>query len=225
MVGPLQRAYLRLKTRLRRPIDAAFLPTLRGVVHVGANTGQERRIYDSYRLPVLWIEPIPEVFARLEKNIASYPDQRALCALLAELDGRSVDFHVASNDGASSSMLAPRAHKALWPEVGFTPPVRMTTSTLPSVLAAAGLDIARYNGLVMDTQGSELLVLQGAESMLHRFDIVKTVAADFEAYKDCCQLRELGDFMAAHGFDEVARRRFPKLEPGQAYYDVVFRRR
>ena len=36
-----------------------FLADARGVIHVGANVGQERDLYAAYRLPVVWIEPTP----------------------------------------------------------------------------------------------------------------------------------------------------------------------
>jgi len=225
MYVTLRRALRTLKRKLRNENDTAFLPLLRGVVHVGANSGQERALYDSYRLPVLWIEPIPEVFATLQKNIASYPDQQAVQALVAAEDGVEVDFHVASNDGASSSMLEMAKHKDIWPTVDFKRSLRMTTRTLPTVVTAAGLDMTHYNGLIMDTQGSELLVLRGAVPLLHHFDFVKTEVADFESYKGCCQLSDLGPFMDEHGFDEIARHRFRNLEPGKAYYDVVYKRR
>jgi FkbM family methyltransferase len=225
MYATLRRSLRTLKRTLRPPNDAGFLPLLRGIVHVGANSGQERGLYDSYRLPVLWIEPIPEVFATLQMNIANYPGQRAVQALVADTDGKEVDFHIASNAGASSSMLEMASHKDLWPTVAFNRSVRMTTRTLPNVIAAAGLDVAQYNGLIMDTQGSELLVLKGAVPLLQRFDFVKTEVADFESYKGCCQLSDLGAFMDAHGFDEFARHRFRNLEPGKAYYDVVYKRR
>lgn len=225
MYVTMRRALRTLKRTVRTEYDSAFLPLLRGVVHVGANSGQERGLYDSYRLPVLWIEPIPEVFATLQRNIASYPSQRAVQALVTAIDGDEVEFHIASNDGASSSILEPAKHKDIWPQVEFSQPVRMKTSTLSSVIEAADLDMAIYNGLIMDTQGSELLVLQGAVPLLHHFDFVKTEAADFESYKGCCRLSDLGTFMDEHGFDEFARQRFPKQEPGKAYYEVVYRRR
>jgi FkbM family methyltransferase len=221
-----QRTLQRVKHRLRSSQDAAFFSLLRGVVHIGANTGQERRLYDSYGLQVLWVEPIPEVFAKLQENISGFEGQRAVQALVADQDGIEVDFHVASNDGASSSMLEMAQHRDVWPEVQYKRSIRMTTTTLPALVQAAGVDLTRFNGLVMDTQGSELLVLQGALPLLRHFDFIKTEVADFEAYKDCCQLNDLGPFMAGHGFDEVDRRLFKrKMRPGQAYYNVVYRRR
>lgn len=225
MHATVRRTLRTLKRMLKHENDSAFLPLLSGIVHVGANTGQERALYDSYRLPVLWIEPIPEVFGTLQHNLCSYRGQRAVQALVADTDGREVDFHVASNDGASSSMLEMASHKDIWPAVVFNRSVRMTTTTLPRVVEAAGIDMSRYNGLIMDTQGSELLVLHGAIPLLHHFDFVKAEVADFESYKDCCQLSDLGPFMDQHGFDEFARHRFRNLEPGKAYYDVVYRRR
>ena len=178
-----------------------------------------------YRLPVLWVEPIPEIYATLQRNLAEYPDQRAVQALLSDSDGQEVDFHIASNDGASSSILAPAEHQELWPQVQFQRTVRMHTLTLPSMLQQHGIDIHAYNGLIMDTQGSELMVLRGALPILQNFDVIKTEAADFEAYAGCCRLEELETFMRQHGFEEVARRRFRRHEPGKAYYDVVYERR
>ena len=43
----------------------AFFHQVSGVVHVGANIGQERDLYQTLGLRVCSIEPIPDVFARL----------------------------------------------------------------------------------------------------------------------------------------------------------------
>ena len=57
----------RLKSALREDSDR-FLKKVKGVIHVGANTGQEMELYAKYKLPVVWIEPIPEVFETLKQN-------------------------------------------------------------------------------------------------------------------------------------------------------------
>jgi FkbM family methyltransferase len=205
--------------------DAAWLRRLRGVIHVGANTGQERGHYHQYRLPVVWIEPIPEVFAQLQSHIAGLPQQRALNALIADAEGRAVDFHVASNDGLSSSMLDLAGHRELWPQIGYRRTLRLTTTTLDALVRDGAIAPAgAYNGLVMDTQGSELQVLRGASALLPHIDIVKTEAADFEAYAGGCRLDELDAFLGAQGFEEMRRHRFAAREGLGAYYDVVYRR-
>ena len=40
-----------------------FLRDVTGVVHVGANTGQERDKYARHGLSVIWVEPIPDIYA------------------------------------------------------------------------------------------------------------------------------------------------------------------
>ena len=42
-----------------------FLRSCSGVIHVGANSGQERELYAQHGLNVVWIEPIPEVYTAL----------------------------------------------------------------------------------------------------------------------------------------------------------------
>src|SRR5512142_1548427 len=61
-----------IRKRVRRSPDA-FLRRVRGVVHVGANTGQERDTYEKFGLDVLWIEPIPDVFQQLKTYLDGYP--------------------------------------------------------------------------------------------------------------------------------------------------------
>ena len=60
-----------------------------------------------------------------------------------------------------------------------------------------------FPALVMDTQGSELLVLRGADPRLPSFAFIKTEVADFEAYSGCCQLAEVTAFLSARGFRGV----------------------
>ena len=62
-------------------------------------------------ISALWIQPVPNFFAQLKDNIALYPSQRALNYLVTETDGELAIMHVASNDGASSSLLELADHK------------------------------------------------------------------------------------------------------------------
>jgi hypothetical protein len=77
----------------------------------------------------------------------------------------------------------------------------------------------------MDTQGSELLVLQGAASILPYFKYVKTEAADFEAYGGCARLKTIRRFLKRHGFKEWRRARSAYRPWVGNYFDAVFKRR
>ena len=78
---------------------------VKGVIHVGANTGQEIQLYAKYGLSVIWIEPIPEVFETLKSNLNGIPKQIAIKGLVTDADNGEYNFHLASNNGASSSIL------------------------------------------------------------------------------------------------------------------------
>jgi FkbM family methyltransferase len=226
MLGSVRNLWAGWRRRNRTDPDASWMRELTGVVHVGANAGQEREHYRQYELPVIWIEPIPEVFARLQSNIASIPAQRAVQALVAEVEGAQVEFNVSSNQGLSSSILPLGKHLELWPDVGYSRTLQLRTTTIDALVRDGVIaPPQRFNGLVMDTQGSELRVLQGALSLLPHVDYVQTEAADFEAYVGCCRLDELGAFLEQQGFDELRRLPFAGRTRVGTYYDVVYRRR
>jgi FkbM family methyltransferase len=173
---------------------------------------------------VLWIEPLPEVFAALQTNLASFPRQRALQALVTDRDHQTYPFHVANNEGASSSILEFKDHQDIWPEVQFTGTLSLEGTTLVSLLRKHDIDPADYDALVMDTQGTELRVLQGAVPLLRSFLFIQTEVADFEAYAGCCQLHDLEHFLKKHGFREISRRVFARHPRQGAYYDVTYQR-
>lgn len=220
----------KLKSLLRRtkglftPDQNRFLRHVTGVIHVGANTGQERELYAAHGLDVVWVEPIPEVFEELSARIAAFPKQLAIQGLVSDRDDQAYAFHVANNDGASSSMLELKHHKDLWPDVRFEKTITLASKTLPTLLSLHRVDCQNYQALILDTQGSELLVLKGASDLLSAFSYIKTEVADFEAYEGCCRLDEVSAFLASHGFKEHSRRCFATRREGGAYYDVVYKR-
>jgi len=202
----------------------SFLQDVAGVVHVGANTGQGRRLYNNIGLRVVWIEPIPEIFAELKENIKGFPDQRAYQALITNIDDKEYQLHIANNNGASSSILELKQHKDIWPDVNYTGTISLNSTTLASLFERERINPCDYEALVMDTQGSELLVLQGSIPILENFKYIKTEVADFESYEGCCQLDDISEFMEEHGYKEFSRDKFASRESGGNYYDIVFKR-
>ena len=200
----------------------AFLADVRGVIHVGANAGQERDLYDRHGLDVIWIEPIPDVFAELERNIVGYPRQRAFQGLFSNRHGDEIELKIANNNGASSSILDFGEHKEIWPEVKYTDTLSLKSQTLAWFLRHHKIDAAAYDALVVDTQGSELLILQGAGEALRNFRYIKTEAADFEAYRGGCTLKDLDAFLRVRGFTEVRRDAFAQNKTGGTYFDVLY---
>lgn len=222
---PRPRAILRrLKPLLTRNPDR-FLKQVSGVVHVGANTGGEKDYYKKYGLRVVWVEPIPEVFQVLKANLDGYAGQLAFQALVTDQDNVEYKFHISDNGGLSSSIFDLKMHKDIWPEVAYNKTITLQSTTLTSLLRKERINADDYDALIMDTQGSELLVLKGAEAILNGFKFIKTEVADFESYAGCCQLRDIDRFLKEHGFHEFSRNKFAERPEGGSYYDVVYERR
>ena len=202
----------------------SFLRKSSGVIHVGANAGQERAIYAKHDLDVIWIEPIPDVFLQLKRNLGGFSKQRAYQYLITDKDNEKYIFHVSDNNGASSSILELNAHKELWPTVSYQASIVLQSLTLASFVKKEGLDINEYDVLIIDTQGTELLVLKGAESLLGAFEYIQTEAPDFESYSGCCQIQDIEGFLNKYGFRECHRNRFASKQGVGSYYNIVYKK-
>jgi FkbM family methyltransferase len=185
-------------------IAALQLPMPRGVLQVGASSGQE---IDYFRangiVHAALIEPLPAPFAQLSVRCAEV-GYLAVQALCGEIDGEEVDFFVASNNGESSSILRPARHLRDFPWVSFPQTLRMSTFTLDRILAtirAHHLDLAQAIDLLyMDVQGAELRVLQGANATLHQVRYIYTEVGIGGGYEDDVELLKLAQFLRVYGF-------------------------
>jgi len=199
------------------PIDA-FLRQAKGVIHVGANDGGEREEYHRCGLAVLWVEAIPAVFEKLSRNIKPYPLQRAVSALLTDRTGKTYKFNVSNNDGQSSSILELKLHKDIWAEVSYDRQIDLKSTTLDAIVD----DVEKYDALVIDTQGSELLVLKGGERVLRHIKWAKIEAADFEIYEGCATVRSLTEHLTNRGFRLNRKEKFATRRGGGACFELLF---
>ena len=201
---------------------SVFLPHVTGLVHVGANRADERDLYAGLGLHVLWVEALPEVFVDLQRHIATTPRQIALQALVTDRDGQEHTFNVSSNAGLSSSIFTFGDHSKLWSDIEMVRTVQLTSTRLDTLLQRHAIDVGAYQALLLDTQGSELLVLQGAGDLLERFEFIQAEAADFNAYQGACQLRDLDAFLRTQGFRRVLKVPMAGRAEIGHYYDVLY---
>ena len=201
-----------------------FLKKVNGVIHIGANCGQERDLYARHDLNVIWIEPNPEMFSKLTANIVGLRKHKAYCQLMTDVDDREYSFHLSNNEGLSSSILDLSLHKELWPEVSFTTSIPLKSATLSSLVRREAIDLSKHDALVMDTQGSELLILKGAMDLLPAFRFIKTEVADFEAYEGGCQLSDLDGFLLPRGFRRVITYPWTRKAGVGSYFEVIYAR-
>ena len=163
--------------------EAAFLDgylrNVTGVIHIGANTGQERLLYEIIGLDVLWIEAIEEVYQQLLDNIAPYRRQRALCALLTDKAGETYDFNVSNFGAGSSSILSFAQHAEVMPDIRYVENRKIISTTFDFLIAENEIDLRAFQALTLDVEGSEHLVLKAMEHMLSGFRYVECEVSDY----------------------------------------------
>jgi FkbM family methyltransferase len=197
-----------------------------GVIHIGANHGQEAVGYYSRGCAVLWIEAHPEIFPELEQHIKEFENQKAIQALVVDRDGVEYRFHCG---GQSSSIFDFNLHKKKFPKVKMTKTISIQGESLPTILAKNKIDIKNYETLVMDVEGAELLVLKGAVAILSNFKTIILEACDFESRYGQPLLSEIDDFMSKNHFIKSHQRKIfdPdgenvfKIDEGD-YYEVCY---
>jgi FkbM family methyltransferase len=175
-----------------------------GVIHVGAHEGQEAPLYDQFGFGrQVWIEPQPEIFARLKAALPQRPTVRAINIACGEAPGQATMHVLENNKGLSNSLLEPTGHLEEYPKFTrggtFTVPV----ARLDDALQAEGLSPGDYSTLSLDVQGYELHVLKGAPRTLAAMDAVISEVNTRELYKGCVLLPELDAHLAAAGFVRV----------------------
>lgn len=176
----------------------------KGVLHVGANKGQEAATYNSLGIHnVVWVEAIPAVFQELQRNVAAYCGNTCLQACVADVDGKEVEFNIANNEGQSSSLLELGTHREAHPSVRFVGKLKMTTVRLDTLLAQNSIKVGKGWLLNMDLQGAELLALNGLGSLIHRFKYLYLEVNEKELYQGCCLLPELIEILDSLGFQMV----------------------
>jgi FkbM family methyltransferase len=194
-------------------IQNRLLETSGAVLHIGAHRGQEAEYYNKIGLNVIWIEASPAMFEILKTSIAKYKNQRAVCALLGDVEGKLVDFHIANNDGASSSMFQ------FGEELGIDG-LRMSGSEKLRMERLDNLfetkEVSSYSHWVLDVQGAELLVLKGAGSLLDSCNSLYVEVSTREVYEDGASWNELSQFLRVRGL-------IPLWDPkAKSHENIVF---
>jgi FkbM family methyltransferase len=178
---------------------------IRGVLHIGANSGQEARAYSEMGLKVVWVEADPRLYQALQSSLQPFAGQTALLCLASDVDGQEVDFHIASNDGGSSSVLPFDVGRfaSEWPEITEAETIRLPTCRLDTLFAREHVDLRGVNLIVADVQGYELPVLRGLGDRLREFDVVMSEVNWQPIYRGATKPHELEAFLASRGFSRM----------------------
>jgi FkbM family methyltransferase len=178
-------------------IHAQVISQSSGVIHLGGHIGQEAKLYSDYGKRVIWVEGNPETYKELEVNIEKYPNQRAYCFLVGDVNRENVKLNVSSNEGQSSSVFD-FSRPGVFRGVTFIGEVRNSMKTLDTFLSES--DAISHDHLVIDLQGAELMALRGAQKKLNLFNSMFIEISTEYLYKGGSQYDEIANFLKAHGF-------------------------
>lgn len=171
----------------------------KGVLHVGAHTGEELALYHSLGLTdqqILWIDANSDYAAHFG------PAQRFLSALVSNVDNQSAEFNI-TNNGQSSSILPLKEHLVEHPQVYKVEGRTLNTTRLDTLFAQNSIAYDSFDVINLDIQGAELLALHGAPNILQHIKAIYTEVNTKELYAGCALLGELDQFLAQLGFSRT----------------------
>jgi FkbM family methyltransferase len=181
------------------------------VVDIGANEGQFglelRRA--GYTGRIVSIEPLADPFNRLSRLATKDRDWIAIQTALGPQAG-SATMHVASNGGASSSILQMLdTHARAAPEARFVADEQVDMETLDAIASQYLPDESRLF-MKVDVQGYELQVLAGGAVTLSRSSLVQLEMSLIPLYGSAPSFQDVLDFMRRQRYQLVG------IEPGLA---------
>jgi FkbM family methyltransferase len=173
-----------------------------GVLHIGANVGEEAPVYDELGIKrVTWVEANHEIYENLLYNIRNYGYHNAF-NLCASDKSEDVKFHISNNGSQSSSILELGTHKIAHPEVHYVKDIDMKSERLDELILF--WDVVKDSDFLnIDVQGAELKVLRGMGERLKQFKWAYLEVNKAELYEDCALVEDLDLYLLGFGFKRV----------------------
>lgn len=198
-------------------IERTLGKKIRGVIHIGANYGEESNWYRRYGVDnVIWIEPLEFGFSQLKDLNEKYGDLIFNCAISNE-DGNTPFYQV--HNVVSSSLRPVGRHNEMC-QLHVVSNHLVPTWTLSSLIQNENIDVSKYNMLNIDTQGTEDLVLQGAEPYLSNFDALYVETNVENVYVGTPDKSQIDLYLSKLGFREMVSIRVNPLQFETVYLKV-----
>jgi len=174
---------------------------INGIIQVGANSGQEVPFFEEYTNNIILIEPIKNL-ANFLKN--TYPNYLIInCALGSS--NSEMEFHLASNNGESSSLLKPINHINYYPDIKFEDRISIKVNRFDFLVNEMNIDIKTYNVLVTDTQGYDLEVIKGFGDYITNFNLIIAEYINSNLYENDNCLEDISNYLNSCGFNFIEK--------------------
>jgi FkbM family methyltransferase len=190
-----------------------------GILHVGANTGQEAEEYYKNGIKrTVWIEADEAVYGQLKEHLKLYPNAIAINACATYIDDFPVSFHITDNNSESSSILEMGTHATVHPNVKVTNTVTLQSSTIETLFKEHKLNIADYDMINIDIQGAELLALKGMRKMLEKVNFAYLEVNNDHLYRGGALIKDIDDYLERFNIVRVETKWSGDTGWGDAFY-------
>ena len=185
-----------------------------GVIHIGAHYGEEVPNYVKVGIEnIVLFEPLKENFEVLKKNILPYSNfniKKYQVALGNK--STSIIMNLSSNNLESSSILKPKQHLNLYPDITFDRTEEVELQKLDDY------NCKNYNFINMDVQGYELEVLKGAKDTLNHIDYVYCEVNRDEIYEGNAYIEDIDKYLSNYNMKRVETSWWYDSDWGDALY-------
>ena len=171
---------------------------IKGIVHIGAHYGEEIQDYVEHGIQKITLfEPLSKNFDILSERMQEVnADIKGYQVALGSEKGTAT-MYLSSNEAQSSSILKPKQHLELHPDVLFEGTEDVEVDLLDNY------DLRGANFINIDVQGYELEVFKGSTKTLNQIDYIYCEVNRDEVYEGAPMVEELDEFLGEYGFVRV----------------------
>lgn len=175
------------------------IPYIKGIIQIGANSGQEVGYFSQLTNNIILIEPIPQLADYLRRL---YPNYTILQCGLGSTN-EIMDLYLASNNGESSSVLKPLNHPEYYPDILFENSIKIQVQTFESLIDEYNIDMNNFNILISDAQGYDLEAIKGFGNYIKYFELIIAEYINSNLYEDDASLNDMINYLTPLGFELV----------------------
>lgn len=181
--------------------------------HIGSDSGRFAQLWKDAKIYAF--EPVPEVYSQLVENTSQYKNIKTVPLALSDKNGETKMFVSSGRSDASSSLLAPKEHLDVHPDVLFNNTIDVETITLDDFCLKN--NISHIDFMWLDMQGYELPMLMAAKNMISKISVIYSEVSLIETYEGVSTYQKYKEWMEGVGF-KVYKEYFPWKDMGNVLF-------
>ncbi len=181
--------------------------------HIGSDSARFANIWKNSR--IFAFEPVPDVYKQLVSNTLPYKNIVTVPLALSDSNGETNMYISSGRSDASSSLLAPKEHLEVHPDVQFNDVIKVQTITLDDFCAKNG--ILHIDFMWLDMQGYELPMLMSSKKMIQHISVIYSEVSLIETYEGVSTYEKYKKWMENAGF-KVHKEYFPWKDMGNVLF-------